>query len=280
LRKLALPDVVLVPLRDLEQSDPSLLSVKSSRSTVEYYWTLTPAWLMFLFDHHPEIELLAYVDADMYFFGDPTPLVEELGRGSILALPSRYAPDTVINVGKARFNVSFNLFRRADEALACLRRWRGQCLEWCYERQEGARFGDQGYLDDWPEGYAGFVESQSQRAGLGPWNLGSHELTAPRGQLLVDGVPPISFHFSRLRVVRSWLYEPALWARRAALTTSTRRALCVPYARAIRRALRRARSVHDAIPPYDVGPRRPVQISLHQMLRHRTFLVVTDSFAL
>jgi hypothetical protein len=277
--------MALLTLAELERSDPALQAVKPTRTTLEYYWTLTPGYLLHLLQRRGQIELLTYLDADVYFYADPTPLFEEIGGGSMLAVRSRYTPFTAAQSSGTRFQVVMNMFRRTEEAIACLEHWREQCLEWCYERFEdgplnGRRFGDQGYLDQWPDRYPGFVASQHLGAGLAPWNLANHELSAPDGRPLVDGVPLIYFHFGRLRIVRSWLFEPTFWLRQVPMTSPTKHALCVPYARALRRAIRQARAVSDDIPSRDLLPRRMWQLSLRQMLLHRSFLIVTDSFAI
>ena len=37
LRKLALPDLIILPLTQVEQQHPQLLAAKANRNTVEYY---------------------------------------------------------------------------------------------------------------------------------------------------------------------------------------------------------------------------------------------------
>jgi hypothetical protein len=178
LRALALPNVELVALAELEQADPDLLTVKAERAEIEYFWTCGPAYLLHLLARQPEIELLTYLEADLYFFADPSPLFAELGEGTMLALPMRYSPRGALLGSGSRFNVGFNAFRRSDEALACLRRWREQCLEWCHDRYERGLYGDQVYLNEWPERYPGLVASANVGAGLAPWNLANFRLSS------------------------------------------------------------------------------------------------------
>jgi hypothetical protein len=77
-------------------------------------------------------------------------------------------------------------------------------------------------------------------------------------------------------VVRPWLFEPGLWTRRVPVTPAVKYRLYAPYARALRRASRQARSVRSDLPARDTRPRRRDETPPPQMLRHRTFLVVTD----
>ena len=68
LSKLNFKETITVPLQRLEIGDFELLEAKKNRSAVEYYWTLTPTLLLRILENHPDIEMLTYLDADLYFF--------------------------------------------------------------------------------------------------------------------------------------------------------------------------------------------------------------------
>ena len=78
-------------------------------------------------------------------------------------------------------------FRPRDErGIAALRWWHDRCVEWCYQRFEDGKFGDQKYLDDWPDRFAGVHVVDHPGVGLAPWNVSRHELV-----LNGNGVPGI-----------------------------------------------------------------------------------------
>ena len=279
LRQLRLEQAELLPLAELERADPPLPAVKPTRQTVEYYWTCTAPWLLHLLRRQPQIDRLAYVDADLLFFHDPTPLWDELGTGSVLLIEhrrSRFVAPRSRQLGT--YNVGLLLFRRTAESQACLERWREQCLEWCFRRLEGDRFGDQKYLDEWPERYPTTIVSQLKGAGVGPWNVGRYRFGRPEGQVVVDGEPLLFYHFSHLRAITGWLYDSGVWVWNTPLDPAVKRWIYLPYVRELRAARRLIEAAGGILPPTDSIFKRDHRLQLlAQTLWHRSFVVATDS---
>lgn len=194
LEQLGLPGVTCVSLPEIETTE--LLTAKKDRNVAEYCWTLSaslPAWVM---DKHPDVNLLTYVDADLMFYSSVEPLFGEIGASSIAIIEHRFTPRLKYLEENGRFCVEWVTFRRDQEGLACLDRWRKQCLDWCYARLEDGRMGDQKYLDEWPERYPSTHVLQHPGAGLAPWNYPNYRIEgAGDGNLLVDGQQLVFYHF-------------------------------------------------------------------------------------
>ena len=62
-------------------------------------------------------------------------------------------------------------FDDSRESLEVLTWWRERCLEWCYNRHEDGKFGDQKYLDDWTTRFPCVHELKHLGGGLAPWNI-------------------------------------------------------------------------------------------------------------
>jgi hypothetical protein len=210
LRELRLAYVEPIRLADLEADDPGLAAVKASRTLVEYYFTCTPSLPLYVLRRAPEVDLVTYLDADLFFFADPEPLFEELEGASIGIIPHRYSSQARDRERFGRYNVGWISFRRDEAGLACLGWWRERCLEWCYARVEDDRYADQKYLDQWPERFAGVREIGHKGANLGPWNLANYAVTARGGAVWVDEQPLLFYHFSSFLPVASWLYNTNL----------------------------------------------------------------------
>jgi hypothetical protein len=199
----------LIKLADFEEGDNELLKIKEKRTAVEYYWTCTPSLPLYIFDADSDIDVVTYLDADLYFFSDPILLYEYFNDHSILIIEHRYAPQHH-HIQKIRgiYNVGALLFRRDENGLECLNWWRSRCIEWCYNKAQDNKFGDQKYLDDWPARFNGVLVLDHKGANLAPWNISQYYLSLKDGNLFADEDMVIFYHFHAFKVINSKLIEP------------------------------------------------------------------------
>lgn len=237
LSQLALPGLTPIALSDLERADPALLIAKANRSVVEYYFTLTAAFMLYLLQSFGEGDLVTYLDADLFFFADPEPLFQELGANSIAIIAHSFPPHLRHLESHGIYNVGWLTFRRDGAGLTCLRWWRERCLEWCYDRVEDGRFADQKYLDDWPTRFAGVRVLRHPGANVGPWNLANITFDQQAEGIRVNHQPLVFFHFHGLKPIASTLYDTHLRNFKLRLTSFQRRYLYQPYLRAWRAAM-------------------------------------------
>ncbi|MEX0774368.1 MAG: hypothetical protein WD042_01505 [Phycisphaeraceae bacterium] len=240
LAALRLPHLTPVRLAELEHADLESAATRRTRSLVEYYFTCTAAFTRHVLRAHSGIDVISYVDADLYFFADPRPVFDELADGSVLIIPHRYPEALRHYESHGIHNVGLVSFRNDARGLAVLDDWRERCIQWCYERVEPGRYADQKYLDAWPDRFDGVVVSQLPGANLAPWNLPRHEVHSHRGHVLVDGQPLIFYHFHRLKVVRPYLFDPGVEHYGASLTPTIANRIYAPYLRTLRRCMGQA----------------------------------------
>lgn len=233
LARLALPGLHAISLEDFEKGDRELLTAKQTRTLIEYYFTCSPSLPLFILNHHPQVDFITYLDADLGFFADPRPLYEEIGDRSIAIIGHRFPPHLQGWEQYGIYNVGWVSFRRDAHALACLRWWRERCLEWCYDRCEEGRFADQKYLDDWPTRFQGVVVLMNKGANLAPWNLANYTIRGDGDRVWVDDQPLIFFHFHRLKQIEGWVYDPTLAGYKAKASGVVRRRIYEPYIRTL-----------------------------------------------
>lgn len=233
LTKLRLPNIHLVSLESFEKDDQELLNAKKNRSLIEYYFTCSPSLPIYVLNIRTEIDIITYLDADLYFFSDPAPIFEEMRNASVTIIEHRFPPELRRLEKFGIYNVGWVSFRRDVQGLACLNRWRRQCLEWCHDRVEGSRYADQKYLDDWPTRFQRVVVSQQKGANLAPWNVSNYRIRADGSDVRVDEHPLMFFHFQGFKRVNRWLYDPNLSMYKARASRPVRRLIVEPYIQAL-----------------------------------------------
>ncbi len=269
LTKLQLPKTQLVRLADLE--DDELRQVKTTRSPVEYCWTLTPSLPLYILTQHPELEHITYLDADTYFFSSPQPIYDEWVGKSILIVSHNYAPRYVYKIPESGiYNVEFLIFRNDANGLACLRWWRERCNEWCYFRLEDGKLGDQMYLNDWTTRFSGVQVLQHLGGGVAPWNIERFHFSQREGQVKIDQLPVIFYHYHALRWYGGRHYDPALgyWY----LPSRVRHFIYKPYIRALSTSYRQLQTV-DATIPAGI-----IKVAFQQRLLRAILLPIVNSF--
>jgi hypothetical protein len=195
LGKMNLPNVRCIPLCTIET--PELLAVKEGRTRVEYCWTLTPFLPMAVMELDPSVQRATYVDADCWFVNDPRLILEEMDNAGkdVLITPHDYMPGQDESIPSGIFCVQFMPFRRTVAGMGVLAWWQARCLEWCFNRIEDGRLGDQKYLDLWPGLFPHVVHVlKNTKLTMAPWNVERYES--------VPDLRPNScmYHFQNLRI--------------------------------------------------------------------------------
>lgn len=190
LSKCALHNVKLLKLSRLET--PELLRVKRDRTRGEYCWTLTPYAPRFVFEADISVKRVTYLDADMWFRKDPAPILSEFEASGkhVLITDHNYAPEYDQSATSGQYCVQFMTFNQ-EGGERVRKWWEERCIEWCFSRFEDGKFGDQKYLDDWPQRFSEEVHVLSNKdLLLAPWNA----TRFPYGTA-------VCFHFHGLRIV-------------------------------------------------------------------------------
>ena len=170
LTRLNLPNVRLLQLSKLETEE--LKRVKPTRTRGEYCWTLTPFSLRFVFEADIDVQRVTYLDADVWFRKSPKPIFAEFDTSGkhVLITDHAYAAEYDQSAEFGQYCVQFMTFTRAGSEVV-RKWWEERCIEWCYGRCEDGKFGDQKYLDDWPERFESHVYVlQRSELMLAPWN--------------------------------------------------------------------------------------------------------------
>ena len=189
-----------IELFEVENND--LLMAKKDRTKAEYCWTLASNFTWYVMDKFKHIDLITYLDADLLFYSSFEPIFKEIRNSSIAIIEHRFAKPYKNLEINGRFCVEWNSFRRDEEGLRCLNRWRKQCLEWCYYKLEEGKMGDQKYLDEWPTKYNSCHIIKNLGAGIAPWNYSKYEIKNKHPRININGTNLIFYHFHQFQILK------------------------------------------------------------------------------
>lgn len=196
--------VIPVRLSDFEARHPELLAVKPARTRGEYFFTCTSCWTLDVAERNPAVDMVTYLDADMRFYASPDRALDMMSGKDVMVCEHKPG---FANEESGRFNVGWISFRLSDVGLSCLRKWKDQCIEWCYDRAEDGKYADQKYLDGWPVDLGDKLVVAPRTVDLGPWGLDSGEIGIKDGAPTLNGDPIVLYHFQGLWIVDSRYYE-------------------------------------------------------------------------
>jgi hypothetical protein len=242
LREMNLSRLVAIPLVDFES--PQLLAVKGSRSVGEYCWTCTSHLIRYMLDTY-ELPEVTYLDADLYFYAKPSLLLSEFkeSNASVLITEHRYTPRYDQSATSGIYCVQFMTFKADKRGMEVLQWWQDRCIEWCYARFEDGKFGDQKYLDDWPQRFQGVHVLQHLGGGVAPWNVQQYKLQKKTNDIYVNEYPLVFYHFHGYRCYEDGVHDFSdNWSYR--LSRKVVDLVYRPYARALLNSQDELNQVH------------------------------------
>ena len=207
LSKLNYDNIVLIEHGMFVTGDTELINARENRSLVEYYFTCTPSLILYILDNYSKIEMLTYLDADLYFYSDPTPIFDEIGDHSIALIEHRYSEHYLPMQIYGKYNVGWLTFRDDKIGLASLKWWRSSCNEWCYKRLENNKYADQKYLDDWNTRYKNVKVIEHKGANLATWNIENYKVSIEGDRILIDMDELIFFHHHSFKKLVAGFYK-------------------------------------------------------------------------
>jgi len=225
-----------ISLGDFEFGNVKLLDIKKERSIAEYYFTCTPFLSLFILDNFPDVDLITYLDADLFFFADPAPLFAEIDGKSISIVGHRFPARLRHLESTGLYNVGWVSFRRDENGLECLCWWRDLCLEWCYDRVEAERFADQKYLDRFPDRFGNEIIIRHKGANVAPWNIENYALTKRNHRFYVDDEPLIFYHFQGLKKIAPCIYNLGFWSYSIRASKELMNYIYIPYIQELQRS--------------------------------------------
>ena len=197
-------NVEIETIDDLSVIYPQLKKIRLERTEGEFCWTLSSFVIQYTIMHF-KLDHCIYIDSDLFFYNDPNIALNKIEKKSVLITEHNYTPEYDQSKESGKYCVQFMYFRNDKKGMEVLEWWRQKCEEWCYNRVEDGKFGDQKYLDDWESRFGDCVYTCiDMGCGLAPWNCQKYELKEEDGTFwIIDRITKkrfllIFYHFHGL----------------------------------------------------------------------------------
>lgn len=194
-------NLFVITVADIKKMYPVLIKLEKERTRGEFSWTLSSFSIQYCLRQF-SLDSCTYVDSDICFYNDPQILLDEVDDKSVMITEHNYTPEYDQSATSGKFCVQFMYFKNNDDGNKVLEYWRSKCEEWCYNRMEDGKFGDQKYLDDWESRFEGIVYNcRNIGCGVAPWNVQKYEIIDDKGIINIQSKitkisrPLIFYHF-------------------------------------------------------------------------------------
>ncbi len=209
----ALKKINVVPIGLDEYITYFGIDVNQYKDKKQFYFSITPNLCLYILRKYKGIDILFYIDADIYFFGPVEKLYDEISDNSIAICPQRINKlYSLVARHYGTYNVGINGFRNDEIGLRCLEDWQSDCSSW-YPEKPGyplSFFSDQIFLDTWPQRYERLKIIKHIGINTAPWNLLNYRVERSKNAWVVNNTPLIAFHFSSLKKIGANVWDTEL----------------------------------------------------------------------
>lgn len=198
----------LIPIKLIDFESDELLEAKKNRSFGQYCFTCSSNLIKYILDKYQPKDC-TYIDADLFFYQNPKVLIDEMydNNKSVLITPHRFLKKMEKKKCKevGEYCVEFNTFRNDMYGRHLLEVWRHQCLLRC-DTIYSICWGDQLYLNGWPELYTCVHVTGNLGAGVAPWNIKDYKAVQRENEewLIYRGTQRcklVFYHFEGIRYI-------------------------------------------------------------------------------
>lgn len=181
-------------LEDLK-SEVNINSIRSSRSDLEFIFTLKPIFLHFIFMKIKSNSILIYLDADIYFLKSVNYLKKKLKLNSIFLTEHNFSKNNEAKKIFGKYNAGFVAFKKDLNGYKALKWWKKKCIYRCQFKATSHYFADQKYLNIFPKKFKKVLVLNKDIFNIAPWNFDNLKKNH------LNLLKIVFFHFQGLRFI-------------------------------------------------------------------------------
>jgi hypothetical protein len=190
---------------------------------------------------------VTFLDSDLYPFAPLDSVWSQLDDASIILYPHRFPPEfATLEQSSGRYNGGMISFKNNSAGRQAARWWTDRVIEWCYNRDDNGRLGDQKYLLSFARRFEGVVEILDTGVNVGPWSITGYRVTAGQETVFIDGRVLTLYHFHQFALQNDFSFVPA--APMYQLNDSVITFIYIPYRDRLQQIFTR---VSEIVPGFD-----------------------------
>jgi len=213
----------------------------TTRSRAEFCWTCTSHLIDYVLTECQE-EICTYLDADLYFYSNPSCLLSEMGEKTVQIIKHGFTnslQDKVQRKHSGTYCIEFNTFKKTPDSMELLHWWEQKCRLSCSVTSTDSEvFGDQMYIEKWGEKDNVSVVNHPG-GGVAPWNIGQYRMTSnPNSDAIMLrkrrkklSFPLVFYHFHRLEYIDNHKVNINVYGRFWIIDNKLVKRLYLPYLR-------------------------------------------------
>ncbi len=267
LKSLNLPHMTVELIDNIETTE--LLAVKPTRSRGEYCWTCGPTVIEYFLNQYG-LEDITYLDSDLMFLSNPSIIVNEVGNASIAITEQGIGEKEAKLYGK--YCVQYLTFKNDKDGKEALKWWKDSCIEWCFQRIENNRFGDQKYLDEFPKRWNSVYVIKNLGVGIAPWNMHRYKYKDHSFVYKNKEYPFVFFHMHGVKI-NYFNNDLHIATTHQSLSKDTIEKFFQPYANLLKEVLVNDLG-HDVNNTYvhDMSTSKKIEYKIRGILRNNAFI--------
>ncbi len=228
----------------------SLMEAQTRMRISELCWSAKPLSIQYVLQHAPEFDWVAYLDADMCFFSDPSEIFSQQESDVSGLLTPHAFSDFFKPLEKkvGHHNAGFVAFRQHPDAQEALTLWFKACLARpSLEMRHGETF-DQKILGQLQNKFPSIIDINHRGFNAAPWNIQGHLVTLQDDDIRIGADLLVLYHYQGMRfgphglvelygakwhmkpLIRRKIYKPIIHHLSIAfgLTSTSHHKLCFP----------------------------------------------------